>query len=56
MMFALRASDVAFGNDVYFVNDVTPEGVMGKHRIIANKMSNIIMRSITSYRQRRCII
>jgi hypothetical protein len=30
----LRASDVAFGNDVYFVSDVTPDGVMGKHHII----------------------
>ncbi len=28
----------------------------GKHRIIASKTSNIIMRSITSYHQRRCII
>ena len=36
MMFALRASDVAFGNDVYFVNDVAPYGAMGKHRIICD--------------------
>jgi hypothetical protein len=39
----LRASDVAFGNDVYCVNDVTPDGVMGKHHIIATIGSNIIM-------------
>ena len=39
----LRASDVAFGNDVYCVNDVTPDGVVGKHHIIANIGSNIIM-------------
>ena len=31
----LRASDVAFGNDVYCVNDVTPDGVVGKHHVIA---------------------
>ena len=29
------ASDVAFGSDVHCVNDVTPNGVVGKHRIIA---------------------
>ena len=39
----LRASDVAFGNDVYCVNDVTPDGVVGKHHIIATIGSNIIM-------------
>ena len=39
----LRASDVAFGNDVYCVNDVTPDGVVGKHYIIATIGSNIIM-------------
>ena len=30
--------------------------VSGKHRIIANEMSSIIMRSIISYCRRRCII
>ena len=39
----LRASDAAFGNDVYCVNDVTPDGVVGKHHIIATIGSNIIM-------------
>ena len=39
----LRASDVAFGNDVYCVNDVTPDGVVGTHHIIATIGSNIIM-------------
>ena len=39
----LRASDVASGNDVYFVSDVTPDGVMGKRHIIATDGSNIIM-------------
>ena len=39
----LRASDVAFGNDAYCVNDVTPDGVVGKHHIIATIGSNIIM-------------
>ena len=39
----LRASDIAFGNDVYCVNDVTPDGVVGKHYIIATIGSNIIM-------------
>ena len=30
------------------MNDVTPDGVIGKHHIIAIVDSNIIMRSITS--------
>jgi len=30
------------------VNDVTPDGVVGKHHITASIASNIIMRSITS--------
>ena len=34
--FALRASDVDFVSDVHFVNDVTPDGVVGKHHIIAS--------------------
>jgi hypothetical protein len=29
--------------EVYFVSDVTPDGVMGKHHIIATIGSNIIM-------------
>jgi len=29
----LRANDVACGSDVHCVNDVTPDGVMGKHYI-----------------------
>jgi len=45
-MFALRASDVAFGSDVHCVNDVTPDGVVGKHHFCDSKY--IIMRSITS--------
>ena len=32
----LRASDVAFGSDVHCVNDVTPDGVVGKHHITAS--------------------
>ena len=36
------ASDVACGNDVYCVNDVTPDGVVCKHHIIATIGSNII--------------
>ena len=44
----LRTSDVDFASDVHFVNDVTPDGVIGKHHIIATAGSNIIMRSITS--------
>jgi hypothetical protein len=38
----LRANDVAFGSDVHCVNDVTPDGVVGKHHIIATIGSNII--------------
>lgn len=30
MMFALRANDVAFESDVYFVNDVMPDGIVSK--------------------------
>jgi len=37
-------------------NDVCLTAHDGKHRIIATIGSNIIMRSITSYRRRRCII
>ena len=37
-------------------NDACLAAHDGKHRIIANEMSNIIMHSITSYRQRRYII
>jgi len=29
--FPLRARDVAFGSDVHYVSDVTPNGVVGKH-------------------------
>ncbi|MBQ4116645.1 MAG: hypothetical protein IJD37_04650 [Clostridia bacterium] len=36
----LRASDEAFGNDVYCVSDVTPNGVMGKHHIILRRQRN----------------
>ncbi len=39
----LRANDAACGSDAYFVSDVTPDGVMGKHHIIATIGSNIIM-------------
>jgi len=35
-MFAPRANDVACGSDVHCVNDVTPDGVVGKHHIIAS--------------------
>ena len=42
-MFAPMANDVAFGSDVHCVNDVTPDGVVGKHHIIATIGSNIIM-------------
>ena len=35
-MFALAASDVDFVSDVHCVNDVTPDGVVGKHHIIAS--------------------
>ena len=39
--------------DVACGNDVTPDGVMGKHHIIATKGRNIIMRSITSFSRQR---
>ena len=39
----LRASDVAFGNDVYCVNDVTPDGVVANITSLATIGSNIIM-------------
>ena len=42
-MFALTGKCVAFGNDAYCVNDVMPDGVVGKHYIIATIGSNIIM-------------
>jgi hypothetical protein len=32
----LRASDVAFGSDVHCVNDVTPDGAVGKYHITAS--------------------
>ncbi len=44
----LRASEVAFGSDVYCVSEVSPYGEVGKHHITATAGSNIIMRSITS--------
>ena len=37
-------------------DDVASLMFIGKHRIIATEGSNIIMRSITSYRPRRCIV
>ena len=39
-------------NDVRFANDVCLTAHWGKHRIIATIGSNIIMRSITSYRRK----
>ena len=44
----LRASDVDFVSDVHCVNDVTPDGVVGKHHITVSVANHIIMRSITS--------
>ena len=41
-MFALRANDVAFGNDVRVAHDVSRRDLKGKHRIIASKASGII--------------
>ena len=45
MMFALWANYVAFGNDVYCVNDVMPNGIMGKHHSLQrlNNMGIIIL-------------
>ena len=48
MMFAPRANDVAFGSDVHYVNDVTPNGVVANIASLRGLASNIIMRSITS--------
>jgi hypothetical protein len=48
MMFAHWANDAASGNDVYCVNDVTPDGVVGKHHIIATIESNIIMSEVNN--------
>ena len=45
-MFALRASDVAFGNDVYCANDVTPNGVVGKHHCVYLNISLIMKKRI----------
>jgi len=44
----LRANDVAFGNDVYCVSDVTLDGVMGKHHIIATNGRNIITNEVSN--------
>jgi len=44
----LRASDEAFGNDVYCESDVTPDGVVGKYHIIATIGSNIIMSGVNN--------
>ena len=30
------SSDLAYGSDVHFVNDVMPDGIVGKHHIIAS--------------------
>ena len=45
------STNVGVLNDVYFVNDVASLMFLGKHRIIATEGSNIILRSITSYRR-----
>ena len=37
----LRASDVAFGSDVHYVSDVTPNGVVGKHHITLRHRRNL---------------
>ena len=44
MMFALRANDAAFGNDVCFTNDAAPYGAVGKQHIIAPIGSSIMIR------------
>ena len=44
MMFALRANDAAFGNDVCFTNDAAPYGAVGKQHTIAPIRSSIMMR------------
>ena len=37
----LRANDVACGSDVHCVNDVTPDGAVGKYYIIVSGANNI---------------